>query len=976
MKTFTKTLIAICLLLGFTFAQAQPVANAGTDAAICAGGSVTIGGSPTASGGNSPYTYVWSDGLVGANPTVAPAVTTTYYVTVMDMMGMTGTDSVTVTVNQLPVIDISATAATCYDYNNGAACVNVTSGTAPFTYTWAQVTETTSCITGLHAGTYDVTVADIAGCEATANVVVYQPAAMQLTHDSATPASCAAAANGQISVSATGGTAPYQYGLNWGPMQPVSTFAGLSEGTYIVQVLDVNGCEDTIMVAVNSLSGISLSLQSQTNVSCFDGADGAICITAANGTQPYSYTWSPLGPNASCINGLSAGTYALTVVDAANCSASASYVVLQPTAIQLSGAVTPAGCGGQSTGSVDLTVTGGTPPYNYNWSDGELTEDAFNLSLNTYVVTVTDMNGCTTTASFTVNAASSLHIDTAFVTKTTCSGSFDGAIDITVSGSTTTYYYSWTNGTVLEDAVQLGVGMYTVTVTDDMACSVIATYSVESYSSLVLDSITATPVLCYGGSNGSACVYVSGGVGGYNYSWNTSPNIPTACTGNFLQAGNYTTTVADANGCYVNASITVTEPTALVVYLQSATGGVLPDTLTTIYSGGTPPYVFLGSNATTVEVMYIGEQPQASCFSARVDDANGCAVLTDTVCYDCNTPDCIWPGDADNDGVADNNDLLPIGLGYGATGLPRMQQDILWVGRRGISWLSTPINGINGKYIDCDGNGTINADDTLAIVQNFGLTHSKGNGQGPWRANAPVLYVDIIPDTTQAGDTMYANLYLGDATINATNVYGLAFTLNYDVNVVDTSRTQMEFADSWLGTSSDKISLSKDLKQGQIKCAVTRIDHTNRSGSGQIARASFVITTDNINGKDLSYYGMRVWITDLVVVDKDGLELEVNEGQDSSNVEFEPTGIGEVTLNSNDLKLQPNPANDMVQIAVTKELIGGVLKLYDVQGRALTEIRITNQSISINTASLTSGIYIVHINTTRGTITKRLIVAH
>jgi hypothetical protein len=186
----------------------------------------------------------------------------------------------------------------------------------------------------------------------------------------------------------------------------------------------------------------------------------------------------------------------------------------------------------------------------------------------------------------------------------------------------------------------------------------------------------------------------------------------------------------------------------------------------------------------------------------------------------------------------------------------------------------------------------------------------------------------------------------------------------------------MQFSNSWLGTATDKISIAKDLKQGQIKCAVTRIDHTNRSGAGQIAQAKLVITTDNINGKDLAYYGMQVWITDLVVISNDGTELDVNEGLDSTKVEFEPTGITNLSLSSADLKIQPNPANNTLQLNVTKELVGSNIKLADLQGRTLLETPVASPTFTIETSALANGIYLVQLITKQGTLTKRLIIAH
>ncbi|MFM2305643.1 MAG: hypothetical protein RLZZ367_312, partial [Bacteroidota bacterium] len=426
------------------------------------------------------------------------------------------------------------------------------------------------------------------------------------------------------------------------------------------------------------------------------------------------------------------------------------------------------------------------------------------------------------------------------------------------------------------------------------------------------------------------------------------------------------------SNCTYTTIVTITQPTAINLSFVNY-DGYATDTLNAVATGGTGTYTYSWNTGTT-QTYNTTSFCSPFTYIVTVTDANGC-IQVDSATMPGNNH-CVWPGDADNNNIADNNDLLPIGLKYGTMGFARTAADINWEEHQSHLWYDSLANGTDSRYIDCDGNGTINADDTMAIVQNFGLTHSKNEEQREWRSGSPALLVDLIPDTTQAGDTMYANLYLGDAAITATNVYGLAFTLNYDVNVVDTSLTSMQFSNSWLGTATDKISIAKDLKQGQIKCAVTRIDHTNRSGAGQIAQAKFVITTDNINGKDLAYYGMQVWITDLVVISNDGTELDVNEGLDSTKVEFEPTGITNLSLSSADLKIQPNPASNTVLLNVTKDLVGSNIKLADLQGRALLETPVASPTFTIETSALANGIYLVQLITKQGTLTKRLIIAH
>ena len=227
-----------------------------------------------------------------------------------------------------------------------------------------------------------------------------------------------------------------------------------------------------------------------------------------------------------------------------------------------------------------------------------------------------------------------------------------------------------------------------------------------------------------------------------------------------------------------------------------------------------------------------------------------------------------------------------------------------------------------------------------------------------------------------AGETLVANLILGDINIPVNDVYGLAFTINYNANVVDSTQTSVVFGNSWLGTVSDKIFIAKDLpQQGAIKCAVTRIDKNTRSGLGIIGQASFIITTDNTNGKnELAYQGMKVWISDLTVIDNQGQILEVNEGNDSTQVAFEPLSVTAKTLSPNELSIHPNPATNEVFISVSDNLLLGALTLIDTGGKILLSKTITTPTNKINTIDIANGVYFVKVVSERGLLSKRLVI--
>ena len=166
------------------------------------------------------------------------------------------------------------------------------------------------------------------------------------------------------------------------------------------------------------------------------------------------------------ISGLAAGNYTVTITDAAGATASASATVIAPPALNASTNVTNASSPGASDGAVNLTVTGGTAPYSFAWSNAATTEDISGLSAGTYNVTITDANGCSTTASATVTENTSPINASTAVTNATCAGAADGAVNLTVTGGTAPYSFAWSNGATTEDISGLSAGNYSVTITD------------------------------------------------------------------------------------------------------------------------------------------------------------------------------------------------------------------------------------------------------------------------------------------------------------------------------------------------------------------------------------------------------------------------------------------------------------------------------------------------------------------------------
>jgi hypothetical protein len=306
---------------------------------------------------------------------------------------------------------------------------------------------------------------------------------------------------------------------------------------------------------------------------CPGAANGSINLTVTQATAPYSWTWTRTSPSGgptsgtgTTISGLSAGNYSITVAASSGCSTSINVVVSDPPVISSIPTVTNVLCNGNSTGSIDLTTTGGTPSYTYLWNDGATTEDRFNLPAGSYSVTVKDANNCTANFSATITQPSSTLSVAGTVSNVLCYGGSTGAINVTTSGGTGTYTYDWGGGITTEDRAGLAIGTYNVKVTDANGCSTTKSFTVTQPAELTLSTAvtrpTCPPDAQQNSSDGVIDLTVSGGTAPYTYGWTASnggivpPAQSTSQDLTNLIAGTYSVTVTDANGC--SKSLTVT----------------------------------------------------------------------------------------------------------------------------------------------------------------------------------------------------------------------------------------------------------------------------------------------------------------------------------------------------------------------------------------------------------------------------------
>ncbi len=587
-------------------------------ATILCNGASTGALTAVGAGGTAPYTYSWSNGATSAAITGLAAGT--YTVTVTATGGFTATASSTLTQPTAVSATIpSQVNVLCNGASTGSATASATGGTGTKTYVWSNGAAVATA-TGLAAGAYTVTATDANGCTSTASVTITQPVAASTTITSQTNVLCNGASTGAATASTTGGTSPYTFA--WSNAATGATASGLAAGTYGVTSTDANGCTSTASVTITQPSAIVIPTLTSVTITCNGLSNGTLTAVPSGGVSPYTYAWSNASTGATA-TGLAVGTFTVTVTDANGCSQTKSKAMTQPTAVSASiSSQVNVSCNGGANGSATATSTGGTGTKTYLWSNAATGVTATGLAAGSYTVTATDANGCTSIATATITQPTVLSASIASQVNVLCNGASTGSATASATGGTGTKTYVWSNGAAVATATGLAAGAYTVTATDANGCTSTASVTITQPVAASTTITSQTNVLCNGASTGAATASTTGGTSPYTFAWS---NAATGATATGLAAGTYGVTSTDANGCTSTASVTITQPSAIVIpTLTSVTitcNGLSNGTLTAVPSGGVSPYTYAWSNASTGAT---ATGLAVGTFTVTVTDANGC----------------------------------------------------------------------------------------------------------------------------------------------------------------------------------------------------------------------------------------------------------------------------------------------------------------------------------------------------------------
>ncbi len=599
----------------FTITQPPALTTTGSQVNLVCNGQCIGSATVNPSGGSPGYTYAWAPS--GGNAATASNLCAgNYTCTVTDANGCTTTRTFAITQPTAITSTGSQVNVLCNGQCTGSATVNPSGGSPGYTYAWAPSGGNAATASNLCAGTYTCTITDANGCTATRSFTITQPPA--LTASALAVAATCGNNNGSITVTAGGGSPNYTY--TWNPnVSATNTATNLAPGNYSIQVTDANGCTALVTATVSPSSAIAAT-NAVTNILCFGGTGSAtVTVTGNNGNV--TYVWNPNVSNTNTASNLVAGSYTCTATDAQGCSVQQTITITQPPQLTSTGSQVNVLCNGQCTGSATVNPSGGSPGYTYAWApSGGNAATASNLCAGTYTCTITDINGCTATRSFTITQPPALTAS-ALAVAATC-GNNNGSITVTAGGGSPNYTYTWNpNVSATNTATNLAPGNYNIQVTDANGCTALVTATV-SPSSAIAATNAVTNILCFGGT-GSATVTVTGNNGNVTYVWN--PNVSNTNTASNLVAGSYTCTATDAQGCSVQQTITITQPPQLTATSSSinvACFGGNTGSASVVASGGVGAYQYnwqpSGGNSATASNLIIGQ------YSCTITDANGC----------------------------------------------------------------------------------------------------------------------------------------------------------------------------------------------------------------------------------------------------------------------------------------------------------------------------------------------------------------
>jgi gliding motility-associated-like protein len=535
--------------------------------------------------------------------------------------------------------------APCY-YSTGGGSIELTivGGVPPYTVAWTGpdgFTSDSASIYDLAPGIYTVLITESKGLTYTHAYTITAPEEFIVEIDDTSHVTCYGAMNGAITVSVSGGTAPYTYEWtkNGAPFDTTRDISGIGPGSYVLTVTDDHNCNPaTVTAVITEPALLTVSLTNKVNLPCFGDTSGVIEIQVDGGTKiplsgnqwGYSYSW--IGPggftsNEQNLYNLPAGAYKLVVEDA-YCSDSAIYTLTQPVEIVLHADVTPITCYGANDAiiSIDI-VSGGVAPFQAVWNNYAQGFYKDNVPPGNYVITVTDATGCAVPIAVDIVEPPLFSMSPA-VQHVSCYDAKDGSIRLNFVGGVQPVQFAWEDDPAAgADRTHLTPGAYTVHISDAQPCRFDRSFTIIEPFRLTVSAAITDAVECSNIDNGAIVLTVMGGTAPYRYLWSTDDTLSSLTN---LPPNNYMVEVTDEHNCKASGIYTVQSPLPIAVQVTTApsfdceTNSDIQIS-TAVVSGGTPPYTYVWSHGTSVgesgESMATAQEGMAS---VAVTDKRGC----------------------------------------------------------------------------------------------------------------------------------------------------------------------------------------------------------------------------------------------------------------------------------------------------------------------------------------------------------------
>jgi subtilisin-like proprotein convertase family protein len=448
-----------------------------------------------------------------------------------------------------------------------------------------------------------------------------------------TDEACTGTKNGSISIKYSGGVSPYI--VKWNNGATSTTILDLAADKYVATITDGAGCSiksDSITIA--TLANINLRVESIKKATCLGKADGSIGITHTNFAASYNYVWST-GARTKTLVGASVGAYDVTVSNSDGCIETLKNIAITPI-MQIQGAVVfekkPL-CSSNANGSLELSASGGTIPYYYQWEDGFVGNKRPNLKAGNFNVLILDKNLCYTEYTAKLNDPSPLNVSLSDVEQVRCYNGKTGKIKTHITGGTAPYTYAWNDGVAFtKDRNNLKKGLYTVTVYDDNGCQAkLENIEITEPSKIDYSIVALADASCFLSKDGKIKLGLTGGVGPYTYFWSgmnsKDPEL------NNIQPNNYVLTSLDANNCKLTTesieikSKNISYPISLKLVQDNTCADDKKAKIEALLSNGKKPIEFNWSNGTTQSSQDFNQSIQSLAsgqYQVTTTDSEGC----------------------------------------------------------------------------------------------------------------------------------------------------------------------------------------------------------------------------------------------------------------------------------------------------------------------------------------------------------------